>query len=112
MTGPDQAITLINVFTVPVEESERFLARWRANAAVMARCPGFRDAEMHQAVHDDAELRFVNVAHWDSEPALRDAQADREFQDSLRVMANDPELHVTARPAVYRVAARLTGDLG
>lgn len=111
MTSPAGGTTLINVFTVPVGESERFLSRWRDNAAVMARCPGFRGAEMHEAVHDDAELRFVNVARWDSERALRDAQADPEFRDSVRRMADDPELHVTARPAVYRVAARIAPEV-
>ncbi|WP_431917497.1 hypothetical protein [Nonomuraea jabiensis] len=31
-----EPVTMINAFTVPVEESERFLRRWKSNAEIMA----------------------------------------------------------------------------
>jgi heme-degrading monooxygenase HmoA len=97
------SVILINAFTVPVQESDRFLERWRDNARVMSGRPGFRRARMHRARHDDAELRFVNVAEWDSEDAWREAQASPEFRASAQRLLADPELHVTARPAIYDV---------
>jgi heme-degrading monooxygenase HmoA len=45
VTGADalvsEPITLINAFTVPPDESERFLDRWKDNARIMAGQPGF-----------------------------------------------------------------------
>jgi len=35
-----EPVTLINAFTVPLDESERFLQRWRDSARVMAGQPG------------------------------------------------------------------------
>jgi heme-degrading monooxygenase HmoA len=103
-------VILINAFTVSVEESERFLERWRDNARVMSGRPGFRQARMHRARHDDAELRFVNVAEWDSEDAWREAVASPEFQASVQRLLADPELHVTARPAIYDVVVDVRAD--
>jgi heme-degrading monooxygenase HmoA len=103
-------VVLINAFTVPVDESERFLDRWRDNARAMSGRPGFRRARMHRARHDDAELRFVNVAEWDSEDAWREAQVSPEFRAALQRMLADPELHVTARPAIYDVVVDVPAD--
>jgi heme-degrading monooxygenase HmoA len=99
-----ERVTLINAFTVPVEESERFLQRWRDAARAMAARPGFAGARMHRALMTDAELRFVNVAEWESQRAFDEAQASPEFRASLQRMLDDPGLHVTARPAIYEVA--------
>lgn len=103
-----EPVTLINVFTVPAAESAAFLDRWRANAAVMAACPGFRRATMHEALRDEAEFRFVNVAQWDDAASLRDAQATPAFRESVQRLMADPDLHVVARPAVYRAAEDVT----
>lgn len=104
MSEIDEPVTLINVFTVPGDEAPTFLARWRDNAAVMAGCAGFRSADMHQAIDADAELQFVNVATWDSEGELRAAMSDATFRAAVGRLMSDPDLHVTARPAIYRVA--------
>lgn len=106
------AITLINAFTVPLEESDRFLASWKERAHLMAGQPGFIRARMHRAIHDDAELRFVNVAEWESEEHLAAALADPEWQASVKGMRDDPDLHITARPATYRVELDLGPILG
>src|SRR5262245_8465745 len=87
-----EPVTLINAFTVPLEESERFLERWKDNARVMARQPGFLRARMHRALADDAELRFVNVAEWDSGEALARALAIPEFHAYARRLLDDPDL--------------------
>lgn len=49
-TGPDalvgEPVTLINAFTVPPAESDRFLRRWQDNARIMATAPGFIRARL------------------------------------------------------------------
>jgi heme-degrading monooxygenase HmoA len=72
----DEPVTLINAFTVPPEESERFLHRWKDNARIMAGQPGFIRARMYRSLVDDVELRFINVAEWGSGKALDAARAD------------------------------------
>lgn len=96
-------VTLINTFTVPPEESGHFLRRWRDNARVMARKPGFIGARMHRSLHDDVELRFVNVAEWDSGKSLDAARANLEFRATLGRLLGDPALHVSASPVDYQV---------
>jgi heme-degrading monooxygenase HmoA len=99
-----EPVTLINAFTVPLEESERFLERWRDSARVMAGQPGFIRARMHRSLVDDAELRFINVAEWASGKTLARAQANPEWLATVRRMLDDPELHIIPRPGVYQVA--------
>jgi heme-degrading monooxygenase HmoA len=103
----NEPVTLINAFTVPLEESERFLGHWKDAARVMSGQPGFIRARMHRALADDAELRFVNVAEWASGGEFEAAQADPAFRGGVRRMLDDPDLHVTARPALYQVAIDL-----
>jgi len=108
VTGADalvsEPITLINAFTVPPDESERFLDRWKDNARIMAGQPGFIRARMYRSLIDDAELRFINVAEWDSGKALDAARANPAWQASVQRLLDDPDLHVTPRPVVYQVA--------
>jgi heme-degrading monooxygenase HmoA len=98
-----EPVTLINAFTVPPEESDRFLQRWKDNARIMARQPGFIRARMYGSLVDDVELRFINVAEWDSGKALDQATANPEWRASLQRFLDDPDLHVTPRPVVYQV---------
>ena len=100
----DEPVTLINAFTVPVAESDHFLQRWKDNARLMASSPGFISARMHRSLVDEAELRFVNIAEWESGAALAGARANPAWRDSVRRMMDDPQLHITARPAVYEIA--------
>jgi heme-degrading monooxygenase HmoA len=97
-------VTLINSFTVPPEESERFLGWWKATASIMAGQQGLIRARLHRALDDDTQPRFVNVAAWDSGTALDAARANPEFQAAVQRMVEDPNLHVTPLPAVYEVA--------
>src|SRR5262249_15007301 len=101
VSGP---VTLINAFTVPLEESERFLEWWKDGARAMAGQPGFIRARMHRSLVDDAELRFINVAEWASGKALARAQANPEWLATLQRLLDEPDLHIIARPVVYQVA--------
>ncbi|MGW4771911.1 antibiotic biosynthesis monooxygenase family protein [Nocardia sp. NPDC004278] len=103
-SGTEQPVTLINAFSVPMSQKDRFLSRWKDNARCMTSAPGFIRARMLQAVSGNAELTFINVAEWASGTALDAARTDPEWQQSIQRMNNDPELDVTARPMVYRTA--------
>ncbi|WP_394824956.1 antibiotic biosynthesis monooxygenase family protein [Pendulispora albinea] len=100
---PD-AVTLINAFTVPVEESEQFLFRWKDNARIMAAQPGFIRAVMYQSLDDQAELRFIQLTAWESGTALDKARTNPEWRASVQRMLADEKLHLKARPVVYTVA--------
>ncbi|MFF0490446.1 antibiotic biosynthesis monooxygenase family protein [Nocardia sp. NPDC004068] len=104
VAATDQPVTLINAFSVPTSQKDRFLSRWKDNARLMASAPGFIQARMLQAVSDKAELTFVNVAEWRSGTALDAARTNPEWQQSIRRLIEDPDLDVTARPMVYRTA--------
>lgn len=101
ISGP---VTLINAFSVPLEESDPFLERWKDSARIMARQPGFIRARMLRSLATEAELRFVNVAEWDSGIALAHAQSRSEWQSAVQHMLDDPDLHITPRPDVYQIA--------
>jgi heme-degrading monooxygenase HmoA len=97
-------VVLINAFTMPPNEAERFLKAWKDNARIMARQPGMIRARLYRSLHDETELRFINVAAWASGTALDNATANPEWVASVRRVLDDPELHITARPAVYQIA--------
>jgi heme-degrading monooxygenase HmoA len=108
----EEPVTLINAFTVPPHESDRFLRRWKENARIMAGQPGFIRARMYKSLVEDAELSFINMAEWSSGKALEKARANPEFLTSVRRLMEDPELHVTPRPAIYQVAVEVRpGDM-
>ncbi|GAB3440667.1 antibiotic biosynthesis monooxygenase family protein [Actinophytocola sediminis] len=97
-------VTMINVFEVPVAQAARFLERWRDNATVMSRQPGFVGAEMYRALADDARFRFINVARWASGTALADARKNPEWRASVQRMMDDEYLDARANPMVYELA--------
>jgi heme-degrading monooxygenase HmoA len=103
----DGPVTMINVFEVPVEQVEKFIAWWRTRAEIMAAAPGFRDARLHRAASPQARFQLVNVAHWDSKAAHDKASANGAAQDILRALREDPEMQVSANPATYEVVVEL-----
>ena len=109
-TGTDGPITLINTFTMPFDEAEHLLVRWRDTAAAMAHCTGFRSADVYHAVEHGDELRIVTVEQWDDENCLRSAQEDAQVQEAIGRMVGDPGLHVTQHPAIYQVTEHIAPD--
>lgn len=103
----DGPVTLINVFEVAVDQAETFLEQWRKRAEWMSTQPGFRDAVMHRALSSETRFQFVNVSHWDSAEAHRQAIAQPEFQAEVRAVAHDPRQRVAANPALYQAVAQL-----
>jgi heme-degrading monooxygenase HmoA len=110
-TDVSDPITLINAFSLPAEESGRFVDRWKDNARAMASQPGFVRAKLFTALNPGAELLHINVTEWESGTALDDARKNPEWLASRQRVLNDPELHVTARPEAYMVALEvMPGD--
>jgi heme oxygenase (mycobilin-producing) len=97
------AVTFINVFEVPEEQIDTFIARWRELAKIMSTAPGFRDARLHRALSSQTRFQKINVAHWESPQAWEAATANPEFQDGLRALAEDAEVQLSANPALYEV---------
>lgn len=92
----DEPVTFINVFEIPREDLEAFKAGWRQLAQIMASAPGFCDAQLHEAISGETRFQLINVAHWGSEQAWRDAAANPEMQAAARQVGNAP----TAQRAV------------
>jgi heme-degrading monooxygenase HmoA len=99
-----EPVTMINAFSVPVAESDRFLDRWKSSLQAMAGRPGFVRARTYRSLVDDVELRFINVAEWESGEALARARVNPEWLAAVQRILDDPELHITPRPSVYEVA--------
>jgi len=102
-------VTLINVFEVPTEHVEVFIAGWRQRAALMSTKPGFVDTRLHRALSPQTRFQLVNVAHWESREAVEAATADPEFQQRISAAIADPRVPIAANPALYQVAVEFPG---
>lgn len=106
---PAEPVTLINVFEVPAEQVDEFIALWRDRAAIMSSQPGFRAAQLHRAISAESRFQLVNVAQWESQQACAAAMANPEFQAALRELAEQPGIRFSANPALYRGVVSLGG---
>ena len=97
------AVTFINIFEVPVEQIDTFIAHWRGLAKIMSTAPGFYDARLHRALSSQTRFQIINVANWESPQAWEAAVANPELQDGLRALAKDTEVQISANPALYEV---------
>jgi heme oxygenase (mycobilin-producing) len=93
-----EPLVLINVFEVPAEEAEQFIAAWEKMRDYLKSQPGYIDTALHQAVAPDADFQFVNVAHWRTAEEFLAATQRPEFLDSA-VGFVGYSLH----PSLYRV---------
>jgi heme-degrading monooxygenase HmoA len=102
-------VTLINVFEVATEHVDVFIAQWRERAALMSTKPGFLDSRLHRALSSQARFQLVNVAHWESREAWQAATADTEFQERISAVTADPQVLISANPALYQIAVEFSG---
>jgi heme-degrading monooxygenase HmoA len=105
----DPPVTLINVFEVPTEHVDAFIAGWAERAALMSTKPGFLDTRLHRALSPQTRFQLVNVARWETPEALHAATADPEFQQRISAAVADPQLPISANPALYQVAVEFPG---
>jgi heme-degrading monooxygenase HmoA len=75
ITGP---IVLINRFSVPAPQVDRFLEAWTRDAGFMKRQPGFISTQLHRGI--GGSTTFVNTAVWESARHLQQAVCAPEFQ--------------------------------
>jgi heme-degrading monooxygenase HmoA len=79
-------ITTIVHFSLPKENADKLLAKWREIEAVMIKQPGVVDGVFHRCIDDDSPFQFMNVAHWKSPEALANAlQASAQEQQKRGV---------------------------
>jgi len=71
-------VVLINQFSVPPEDADRFLEVWADDAAFMKQQPGFISTQLHRGTAGSST--FMNVAVWESAKALGQAFRSPEFQ--------------------------------
>jgi len=105
----DSPVTLINVFEVPAEHVDAFIAGWAERAALMGTKPGFLDTRLHRALSPQTRFQLVNVAHWETPEAMHAATADPEFQQRISAAVADPQILISANPALYQVAVEFPG---
>ena len=92
----DGPVVLINTFVVPPEDTDRFLASWGADAAIMKAQPGFISTQLHRGIAGSGT--FLNYAVWQSVAHFRVAFASPEFRARL---ADYPE-SATVCPHLFR----------
>ncbi|MGI5346842.1 antibiotic biosynthesis monooxygenase family protein [Streptomyces sp. CA-250714] len=103
--APTSSVTFINVFEVPADQLDAFVAQWEQRAALMAGKPGFLDSRLHRARSDETRFQLVNVSHWESQEAWQAATADPEFQQRTRAARQDAPTPITSSTGLYDVAA-------
>jgi heme-degrading monooxygenase HmoA len=99
----DEEVTLINLFEVPADQVDEFIAGWHERAEFMRTQPGFQEYRFYRTLSADSRFQLINIARWDSQQALRAATATPQFQAELQALNNNPDLNVTPHPGLYRV---------
>ena len=91
------ALTLINAFEVPPDADEAFVAGWERAREFLAARSAFGVTTLHQALREDVDFRFVNVARVDDPLKWRQAIADPEFPGAAMPFSSHPGLYEVAR---------------
>ena len=89
-------VILINTFGIVLEDTDRFLASWSADAVIMKGQPGFISTQLHRGIAGSGT--FLNYAVWQSVAHFRAAFAKPEFRARL---ADYPE-RATVSPHLFR----------
>ena len=90
-------VVLINPFVVEPAHEVDFVAGWMETAAVFSAEPGYVDTRLHRSIDPDARFRYVNIAHWSSAEAWRDAMD--HFPPKEKAQPG-----IEANPALYQLA--------
>jgi heme-degrading monooxygenase HmoA len=98
--GTDARPVLINLFEVPPEADDDFVANWERARDAMRPRPGYVGTRLHRSLSPEATYRFVNIAPWESPQAFQAAIRDPGFQEATSAI-----LH-RAHPSLYQVVRR------
>jgi heme-degrading monooxygenase HmoA len=107
MTTTDGPVVFLNIFEIPREDVGAFTAGWRERIALVDGAPGFRGAQLLEAVSEDERFQLVNVTQWDSREAQQAATSAPALRASVASSRSDERQRATPNPGFYRVAARL-----
>jgi heme-degrading monooxygenase HmoA len=103
-TTPDEGpITFINVFRIPEEEVDTFVAKWKERSPLITSAEGFISAELHRAF-DGTEFRVINVTKWQSLAHFKAATETAEFRAELDAYKDTAPW--TPYRGFYRTAAK------
>jgi heme oxygenase (mycobilin-producing) len=93
-------VVLINVFEVPEDKDEEFLAVWEQGKAILEWQPGFVSTALHRSLDPTARFRYINMAVWESAEAFSAAVNNPEFvayQDAFQPFHSHPSLYEVIR---------------
>ena len=92
-------VVFINLFEVPADRDEEFLAEWREVNDYMRNKPGYQGHRLHRALAGDAKYRYANVATWESADAWRGAH-----DEGFRRLVTQPQWReFPSLPTLYEV---------
>ncbi len=92
-------VTLINVFTVPKDKEDAFVAWWKRVKSDITAQPGFISGKFHKILKAESRYNFINVALWDNEEVYWKA-----YEKSVEpVKAALQQMGVEMTPALYHV---------
>jgi heme-degrading monooxygenase HmoA len=92
-----QTVTLINVFEVPPDADEAFIAGWERARDFLAARDGYRTTALHRALRADVDFRFVNVAEVDAPQRWKEAVSDPAFPGAKMPFPGHPGLYEVVR---------------
>jgi heme-degrading monooxygenase HmoA len=93
--GACGAVVWINLYEVPPEEDDTFVAGWTQARDTVAGRPGYIGSRLHRTDDPGATYRFVNVAPWADLDRLTAAVATPAFAESATAIYHQ------AHPALY-----------
>src|SRR4051794_40455359 len=97
--GERDMVRYINLFEVPADRDDEFMAMFREVNDHMAAQPGYLGHRLHRSLAPDARYRFVNYVEWDSVDDFKAAHGEQ-----FRALVSRPEWQdFTATPALYDV---------
>jgi heme-degrading monooxygenase HmoA len=67
---------------VPEGKDEAFLEGWERTRGFPSTQEGYASTKLHRSLSPTADLRFVNVALWESAQAFRVATSQPEFRNT------------------------------
>ncbi|MFD2420469.1 antibiotic biosynthesis monooxygenase family protein [Amycolatopsis pigmentata] len=102
MTVQDEPLVLINLFSMPAEMVDKFVADWERSTMASRDAKGFRGTRLHRSLDPDAEYPVVNIARWDS---VEDWQAaiEKFFSEPREDHVGGGWSSLTPHPNLYTV---------
>ncbi len=98
MSDNHEPLVLINLFSMPPERVDDFVAAWERNIDSAKGAKGFRGTRLHRCLDPLARHQVVNIARWDS---AEDWEAT--FSRLFSAPRLDGPTDVSAEPHLYEV---------